>query len=206
MTLLQVAERVLSPAAIHDTIKVVLRDPVYRRSLRRSLLDRLLLWLGEWYRRFEHWLGRLPSSRTLGLVVVALILLFVAVYVFLGARASREEQSGARRRRSADVQEDPWASADTLAGEMRFEEAAHALYRGVLATLSRGDRLRLDPSRTSGDYARELRRRGSSSVPLFTAFTRRFESAVYGHEQITADLYAELRGLSEPFRPRARAA
>jgi hypothetical protein len=76
----------------------------------------------------------------------------------------------------------------------------------VLLSLARGERMRLDPSKTSGDYARELRARGSSAYQPFRAFARRFDVGVYGHGRCDAVLIAELRALAAPFATRARAA
>jgi hypothetical protein len=160
----------------------------------------------DWFSRLMKALRHAPSMRTIALIFVGLIVLFVVVHTLVASRARRNEEATGARRRQAGTLEDPWRAAEALAAENRHEEAAHALYRGVLLSLSRLERLRLDPSRTSGDYARELRRRGSASAVMFRSFTRRFESAVYGHERMTPDVYAELLALSEPFRPRARAA
>jgi hypothetical protein len=64
----------------------------------------------------------------------------------------------------------------------------------------------LDPSKTSGDYARELRARGSASYQPFRDFSRRFDVAVFGHGGCDAALIDDLRRLATPFAPRARAA
>ena len=202
----QVAERAWTSTAVHDSVRAVLRDPAFRRSLRRTLFDRLLMWIGDWWARLMRALDHLPSTRSLALFVVALIVLFLVVRVLMASRAREDDSVARARRRAAHVEDDPWHGADTLAAQARYEEAAHALYRGVLQAIARAERIRLDPSRTSGDYARELRRRGSASVMMFRTFTRRLESAVFGHERCTAEVYAELRALSEPFRPHARAA
>jgi hypothetical protein len=76
----------------------------------------------------------------------------------------------------------------------------------VLLSLARNERLRLDPSKTSGDYARDLRARASSSYQPFRSFARRFDVAVYGHGGCDAALITDLRALAAPFLPRAHAA
>ena len=76
----------------------------------------------------------------------------------------------------------------------------------VLLSLTRSDRVRLDPSKTSGDYARELRARGSAAYQPFRAFSRRFDVAVFGHGGCDAALIEDLRRLAAPLAPRARAA
>jgi hypothetical protein len=205
--LIQAAERTWPPAAVHDSVRAVLENPAFQRSLRQTLLDRMMMWLVEGLQRLLRAARHLPSGRTIVLALVALLVVFVIVRLVISARKRQGEGQRSLRRHAANVQEDPWRLADELAAAGQCAEAAHALYRGVLLSISRTDRIRLDPSRTSGDYARDLRRRGSPSASLFRAFTRRFESAVFGHEQCTPEVFAELRRLSEPFRAaRARAA
>jgi hypothetical protein len=50
----------------------------------------------------------------------------------------------------------------------------------VLDDLARRGTVRFHPSKTSGDYARELARRGSPAAPAFQAFARHFERIAYG--------------------------
>lgn len=183
-----------------------MRDPAFRRSLRSSFADRMLLWLGDWFERFLRLLEGLPSTRSIGLGLVALLVVFVLARFVLAARAQATDVQRLAQRRAGASGDDPWAAAESLVAEGRFEDAAHALYRGVIAALARDERLRLHPSRTSGDYARELRRRSSSSLAPFRAFTRRFDVVVYGNDHADARSLAELAELSAPFRSRARAA
>jgi hypothetical protein len=204
--MLQVAQRAWPPDAVHDTVDAVLRNPAFRRSLQNSLAERLVRWLDEWLSRLSRYLEGAPSARTIALGVAAALVLVVVVRLVVAARAREPGGLAMSRGRRAGAADDPWAEAERLAAAGRFEEAAHALYRGVLGGLARTERLRLHPSKTSGDYARELRGRGSSSYAAFRAFVRRFDVAVYGHGGCTAAALHELRGLAEPFAPAARAA
>ncbi len=206
MLSLQAVERTWPAGAVHDSVRAVLRDPAFNRSLRTSLFDRLLLQILHWLESLRLLLRGLPSTRSLALGIVALLVLFVALRVVLSARARDSQREVGRHRRAASSTDDPWLDADRCIEAGRYEDAAHALYRGVVLTLSRQERLRLDPARTSGDYARELRRRGAASLAPFRAFTRRFDMVVYGHGRAEAQSLAELRALAEPFRTRARAA
>jgi hypothetical protein len=130
----------------------------------------------------------------------------VVARLFLAARARDAEGIAASRGRRTGAGEDPWRAFERLRAAARFEDAAHALYRGVLTSVAHRERVRLDPSKTSGDYARELRARGSALHPVFRAFSRRFDVAVYGHGGCDAAALAELRQLADPFAPQARAA
>ncbi|MDQ2665224.1 MAG: DUF4129 domain-containing protein [Gemmatimonadota bacterium] len=204
--LLQVPERSWTAAAVHDTVQVILKDPAFRRSLRRSLADRILVWLADALTRIAKAMHGLPSGRTLALIFVGAMVLFVLMR-FLVAASARGEAVGLRAKsRVATTGVDPWRSADELLASGRYEDAAHALYRGVILSLSRAERLRLDPSKTSGDYARELRRRSSSSLSPFVRFARRFDVLVYGHIPPDATAVEQLRELAAPFRARSLAA
>jgi hypothetical protein len=194
------------PSAVHDTIAAIARGIEYRRSLRESVLDRAFRWLAQSIERLVSYIRHLPSSRTVGLTILGLIVATIVVRMVISAMARDESGSRARRKRAGGAAEDPFAAADRLAVEGRYEDAAHALYQGVLLALARAERLRLDPSKTSGDYARELRARSSASYQPFRAFSRRFDVAVFGHGGCDAALIDDLRRLATPFAPRARAA
>jgi hypothetical protein len=204
--MLQAVPRVWPADAIHDTVQAVVHGPAFHRSLTSSLVDRLMRWLSDWFGRLFDFVGGRASARTLALALAAVIVLLVVVRVILAAQARDEQGWGLTRGRRAGITEDPWRAAQRLANEGLFELAAHALYRGVLASVTQRERLRLDPSKTSGDYARELRRRGSPYHEMFRAFSRRFDIAVYGHGTCDAQSFAELQLLAQSFRPQARAA
>lgn len=191
---------------MHDTVRAVMRDPAFRRSAQASIADHLMVQLLEWLTAFMRIVRQMPSMRTIAVGLIALVALFVVVRFLMLARARDESTGGPRARRSAAQSDDPWMLAERLVAEGRHEEAAHALYRAVIAAIVRSERLRMDPAKTSGDYARDLRRRGASSHAAFRAFTRRFDDVVYGNAGATAGHLDELRLLSSPFRPTARAA
>jgi hypothetical protein len=204
--LIQAARQVWPPGAVHDTVAAVARQLAFRRNLRDTIAQRLMMWIGEWIGNIVRMFRHSGGARPLGFAVVALIVVAVVARLVIAARARDDSAtSHARRGRKGEL-EDPFVLAEALALEGRFEDAAHALYRGVLLSLARSERLRLDPSKTSGDYARELRARSSSAHQPFRAFARRFDFAVYGHGGCDARLIADLRELAQPFTHRARAA
>ena len=206
MFLFQGAERVWPAGAVHDTVAAVLRDAAFRRSMQRSLADVISLWLAEWFGRLARFVRLAPSARSVAIALVILIVVGVASRALIASRARGEEAERLGRRRGTAATDDPWQAADELLARGQFEAAAHAMYRGVLNGLTQGERVRFDPSKTSGDYARELRRRGASSYAPFRAFVQRFDVAVYGHGGCDADAVVELRALATPFRAKARAA
>jgi hypothetical protein len=192
--------------AVHDTVQAVLAQPDFRRTLSNTILDRLLLWFGEALSKLVHALQGVPGGRTIAIGAAFVLVLLVAARVLLAAQARDGEAISFGPRRGAGRSEDPWRAAERLAAGGDFEGAVHALYRGVLASLQQGEKLRLDPSKTSGDYARELRSRGSAALQPFRAFARRFDVAVYGHGVCDAGLYDDLLRLADPLRRRSRAA
>jgi hypothetical protein len=206
MLFAQLAAGQLPASAIHDTVAAIARGIDYRRSLRQSLLDRFFLWIGELIAHLVRFLRTSPVSRPLGYTVLALIVIGVLARLLIAAQARDDARGPLRRRTRASGAEDPFVMAERLAAEGKYEEAAHALYRGVLLAMARQERLRLDPSKTSGDYARELRARGSASYQPFRAFGRRFDIAVFGHGVCDARLIEDLRMLAQPLTGRARAA
>ena len=206
MLLLQSTARTWPATAVHDTVARVLREAAFRRSVQQSFADVFMLWLADWFGRFMRIIKHVPSGRSIAIGLGALIVIAVVARAVLATRARGESAERTGRRRGGVAGDDPWQTAEQLMSQGRYEEAAHAIYRGVLNGLTLGERVRLDPSKTSGDYARELRRRGSSSFVAFRAFVRRFDVAVYGHGGCDSAALMELRELSAPFRAKARVA
>jgi hypothetical protein len=205
LVLWQLAPRTWPSGAVHDTVEAVVRGAAFRRSLRQSLGDRLLMWIGEWLASLMQHIRGTGLARTAAIGVAAALVLLVIARLILSSRA-RDENVRVAHRGRATIGEDPWLAAERLAAERRYEEAAHALYHGVLASVAQAERLRLDPSKTSGDYARELRARRSAACTPFREFSRRFDAAVYGRDVCDATLIDDLRRLASPLTSRARAA
>lgn len=204
--MLQAAVRVWSADAVHDTVDAVVRGAAFRRSIESSLAERLLAWMGAGLRRMAGLLDGRISATTIVLSAALVLTFLVVARLVLAARARGGAGASGSRARRAGGGEDPWRAAERLTREGRFEDAAHAIYRGVLASLAHGERLRLDPSMTSGDYARELRARGAASYLPFRAFGRHFDVVVYGRGPCDAAAVRELWRLAASISPRARAA
>lgn len=203
---MQVPMRAWPPSAVHDTVHAIVQQSAFRRSAQNTMLDRLLGWLRQGGNWLLDQLGGLPSTRTMVLWAAGLIVFVLVARLLIAARVRDPDSARVRREKQAGRREDPWRHADACEAAGDYEGAAHALYRGVLLSLSQRERIRLDPSRTSGDYVRELRARGSSLREPFRTFARRFDFAVYGHGRCDATLVQELRALAEPLRARERAA
>lgn len=171
---------------VHDTVAAIARQPEFAGSARESLMGRFLRYVMAWIRDL---LARYHGSASARYVVIAAIGLIVLVIV---ARvvSSRELDAQARRLRDArrgTAREDLWIAARRAADEGDYAGACHLLYAAVLERLANLHAVRLHPSKTSGDYWRELRRHGFPAVDDFRLFARRFERAVYGSSTPASD-------------------
>jgi hypothetical protein len=180
-------------AAIHDTVAAIVRQSAYSRSLRQSLADVFFRWLGELIDRLIGAVA-IPGARRVAMVLVIVLALLVVARLVYAARVRSDddisgEGRGAARRGSVA---DPLEEAERLALEGRFTDAAHALYRALLVRLSYRERVRLHPSKTSGEYARELQTMGSSAHASFRRFGREYDRVLFGRVGCDAASYATL--------------
>src|SRR5215213_4606735 len=104
LTLLQSA---WPPSAVHDTIAAIAKGLEYRRSLRQSLLDRAFLWLAQMIERLVNFIRHLPSSRGIGLTILAVIVALIVGRLVISAFARDETGHRSRRSRAGGVGEDP---------------------------------------------------------------------------------------------------
>ncbi len=187
----------LDHRAIRDTITAVFRQRAYRRSFQQTLWDQLLDFL---LRMVQELIRGLNRSPTLGkiieiVVVAALLLILVRAIIAVVAGDIGFGRTGGLRTTAGAVA-DRWAEAQRLAAAGLYTEAAHELYAALLASIARGEDLRLHPSKTVGDYARDLRRRSSALLPRFRDFARSYEVVVYGLGVCDRDRYERLYSLA----------
>ena len=136
-------------------------------------------------------------ARKVLMIVVGLMVLIATVRY--GRRWYLERRYGAvftAGGRSGGVAREPWALAQSLAAAGDYTAAAHALYLALLEGLARSEQLRLHPSKTVGDYLRELRARSSSLLPTVRDFARAYELIAYGFRECDAERYARLHALA----------
>jgi hypothetical protein len=91
---------------------------------------------------------------------------------------------------------DAWKLAQQLAARGMYADAAHALYRHLLGWLSVTERVELHPSKTVGDYGRDLRSRSSRVYSRYREFARTYEIVVYGTGLCDRDRYDRLLQLA----------
>jgi hypothetical protein len=182
---------------IHDTVAAIARQPAYSTSIRQSLLGRFFSFLFERLRDLQRLLSGSPGARLTVIVGVALIVLVIVARIVVARRIedsrARERMPGAGGRARTDY----WGRARELARGGDHDAACHALYAAVLDELTRRGAVRFHPSKTIGDYARELARRGGPAAPAFLAFARQFERVVYGPGLIVVDDFDRLANAAE---------
>ncbi|HLB08953.1 MAG TPA: DUF4129 domain-containing protein [Gemmatimonadaceae bacterium] len=199
----------LPEQTIHRAVQAVYAVPTYNRT---SLWSRFWGFVWEMLGRFFLWIlpafGVLRKSPPLfwtlivGLALLTAAVIARSVYLWRARTALRiagqgwEMQPGATRG-------DAWAAAQQLAARGDFTAAAHALYAALLDAGARQNQLRLHPSKTAGDYVREVRKRASPIFPGFRDFARAYELVIYGLGECNRDRYERLLSLALPIvRPR----
>lgn len=189
---------------IHETVAAIFRASEYQRS---TLLDRFWYWLREIIRHFFSWLT--PGFRALrhspplywAVVVTlgALVALAVARWFYLWrARSARLAAGEGWESHAGGMRGDAWAAAQQLAATGNYTAAAHALYAALLDAGARQHQLRLHPSKTAGDYVREVRRRSPPNFPIFRDFARSYELVIYGLGECNRERYERLFSIALP--------
>lgn len=192
--------------AIRDTVATIARQPAYQQSAGETLWGRFVEWVGSILR----WLFELFAGSGGGRVVVtALFVLLVLVVVARIAINLRDDRSGARARRRAVARRsgrDLLAEAERYAQAGDFTMAAHALCAALLDAYAARGEVRLHASKTTGDYARELRRRLAPTAPAFQVFRLHYDRMVYGTARIAEADYRSLVTAAQPLLELDRAA
>jgi len=194
----------VSETAIRDTMAAVFRQAAF--------VKRQPSWIARKIAQFFGWLfdllGRFGHSRTESPVVFwSVITVVLAVAVAVVARlawvshlrrtrgiAARPELHGGM----AIGQGDPWITAQKYAAQGDFTSAAHSLYLALLNAIARRGLIRLHPSKTVGDYVRELRARSATMFSRFREFARAYETVVYGTGVCDQERYETLQRLALP--------
>jgi hypothetical protein len=135
-------------------------------------------------------------------VLVVIVIARIVVARDLDAQIRR--RGAPSRRSSPDA--DLWSSARDHAAAGDFAAASHALYAALLDRLARQGHLALHPSKTGGDYWRELHRRASPLAGDFRMFARRFDRVMFGAGLVTSTDFGELAGLADRVLDARRAA
>jgi hypothetical protein len=199
----------------------VLLDQIPERTIRRAVetvfgsddygktswLIHFRDWLGRMLGRFFSWLapafGVLRSSPPLfWAVLITLTLLTAAavarwLYLWRARNALRASGAGWERLAGAS-RADAWSAAQMLAARGDYTAAAHALYAALLDAGARQEQIKLHPSKTAGDYVREVRRMSSPIFPGFRDFARAYEFVIYGLGVCDRERYERLLSIALP--------
>ena len=195
----------ISEATIRHAVDSVFRAAEFNRF---SLWNRLWGWLGDVLQRlwaalepfFSTMRGSPPLFWTVIVILAAMLVAILgrAAYLWyrrsLGTAAGGAWESVPHRRAGRD----PWVRAQALAAAGQFTDAAHALYLALLEAAARQQQVHLHPSKTLGDYRRELRSRSSSLFTRFRDFAQSYETVIYGIGSCDRERYERLRALVLP--------
>lgn len=162
----------------------------------RTQFIRLLSWL------LPHFYALRRSPPLFWSVLILLTLLTAAVVArwlyLVRARAALRAEHGGWNHSGGGARGDAWAAAQQLAARGDYTAAAHALYAALLDAGARQNQLKLHPSKTAGDYVREVKRRASPIFPAIRDFARAYELVIYGLGECDRDRYERLLSLARP--------
>jgi hypothetical protein len=180
-------------AAVHDTVAAIVKQAAYRRELSTTLLDRVMQWIQEALARLIESFRGVPHGRLVATVAAVIVgILIVARVVYAARLRAGVLEEGERRVGVGGGARDPWREAERLAASGQFTDAAHALYRATVGLLAASGLIRRHDSKTSGDYARELRRRGTPAYAAFRRFGSLYDRIIYGDGVCNASEYTAL--------------
>ena len=180
-------------AAVHDTVAAIVKQAAYRRELSTTLLDRVMQWIQEALARLIESFRGMPHGRLVATVAAVIVgILIVARVVYAARLRAAVLEEGERRVGVGGSARDPWREAERLAASGQFTDAAHALYRATVGLLAASGLIRRHDSKTSGEYARELRRGGAPAYAGFRRFGSLYDRIIYGDGVCNASEYTAL--------------
>lgn len=191
---------------IHDTVAAIARQPKYATSSRASIANRVAIAVFRWIRDVFEQIKAWPDTKYVLIVAAIAVILVVAVRIAIEARLEEHRSAGRGLRALDGGVRDYWALAAELDAAGKYLEACHAIYFAALGAMSRAGIVRFHASKTSGDYARELRTRASPQAAEFSQFARQFERCAYGWSAPTHDDYLGLARAADALAPRRVAA
>ena len=181
---------------IHDTVAAIARQPAYGAA-RESLVVKFFRWLFHWLGEIFRWAAGTLDARIILIAAAIVIALIVIGRVYVERRLATAGRRRFELRGPRGERRDYLALARELAGAGRYTDACHALHAVVLEAITAAGAVKYHASKTNGDYARELRRRGAPIESDFRSFGWDFDRMVYGHAGATADDYQRLLDAAE---------
>ncbi|HWE41469.1 MAG TPA: DUF4129 domain-containing protein [Gemmatimonadaceae bacterium] len=194
----------VSETAIRDTMAAVFRQAAFARR-QPSWIARKITEFFEWLWDLLRQLGgtRTSSPAVFWTVMTIVIVVAVAIIARLAWVSYLRRNQGIAAREApgggaGSAQGDPWTAAQQHAARGDFTAAAHSLYLALLTAIARRGLIRLHPSKTVGDYVRELRARSATVFTRFRDFARAYETVVYGTGVCDQERYEKLQRLALP--------
>jgi hypothetical protein len=194
----------VSETAIRDTMAAVFRQAAFVRRqpswIARKVND-FFEWLWDLLSRFGHSRGSNPLLFwTVTSVVIVIVVAIIARLAWVSYQRRRQGIDARPELRGAATvsHSDAWALAQQYAARGDFTVAAHSLYIALLGAIARRGLVRLHPSKTVGDYVRELRSRSATVFTRFREFARAYETVVYGTGVCDQERYETLQRLAMP--------
>ena len=152
-----------------------------------SWLQQALRWLGDVISRFLDTLGQGQRGSTIGTIVLVVVALLLVAVVIRSTRTMRRDPG-----LDVDVDGPVGRGADQWRDDARrLEEsgdwrgALRCHYRALVAEFAGAGLLEEVPGRTTGEYLAIVAADVPPAAASFTAATRRFESAWYGHDDVS---------------------
>jgi Domain of unknown function (DUF4129) len=181
--------------AIRDSIARIVLERGYRRSATSTLLSRFWDWISDLLSRLFADATGSRGTYILSLTFLAAIALTSIARALIVARARRQ---AAGRRDAVATADELLAHARSLAAQGAYTAAAHGLYGAVVARLVERRQVRRHPSKTVGDYARELRTAADPLAGPYREFAHHYDIVAYGDKSCDAARYAQLEALAVP--------
>ncbi len=197
-----------------DVVRAVLADPRFRAAAQRpgekTWLDDVLDALGRFWswivQPFRHLTGGGTVATVVGWIVVAAVVIALCVLLLVvitrladrvlqrraAGRAAGAAAIGAGRDARALLDE---AAAAASAG--RYREAAVLLWASALRALDERGRVRFDPSRSPGEWRREVR------DAAFDTLARQAVVALFGDRAVDAEFVERMRAAYDRVLSRA---
>lgn len=197
------------PQEIGETLREILAGPEFTTFVppeRDPLLSRLIGFVLEAIVDLINWLRDFLGAGGSGILQALAVLIPLLALVAAGVLIVRRRRAAVRRtgEDGSSAEEVPATASEWLglaserAGQGYFRTAATALYQGFLLTLDKRGTLAFHPSKTPGDYSREINRgyaRGTDPG-AGRRFLNSFQGFSFGHESPTGDGYHALAELA----------
>lgn len=181
--------------AVRDTIARILQAREYREDVSTTLLSRA--W--EWFtRQLGDLFAHATNSRGTYLLSVLLMAVVIAVAIARAVIVARARRIAADRREALVTSAEQLAQARGLAAQGAWVEAAHLVHAAIVTHLVEQRRVRRHPSKTVGDYGRDLRSAGDPLAVDYATFARIYDEVAYGDGVCDGPRYARLEELAAP--------